>query len=286
MSLVCPPPAPGVVWVAWTCRAPSDRTRPAPGVVPLDKGRYRLTITLQDNVASAHTYPHTKEGLDLPLGLEMRPLECLGNPIMTIAEVRADAVELLAQALSGNNEARGILLDRYRNYLNLLARGMIGGALRPNLDPSDLVQQTFLEAHRDLPQFHGSGEPELAAWLRQILIHNLAHQAEYHNRQKRGLKKRVSLDDLLERSSQFVNRARSQSIAVASEHAVQREQAVLLANALVQLPEDQRTALELHHLQGLSVPEVSREMDRTIVAVTGLIYRGMKALRVFLSSEC
>jgi RNA polymerase sigma-70 factor (ECF subfamily) len=191
---------------------------------------------------------------------------------------------LLEKARSGDAESRGLLLDRYRNYLNLLARGMIGGAVRLNLDASDLVQQTFLEAHRDLPRFRGSGESELTAWLRRILIHNLSQQAEYQARQKRGRKRRVSLDELLERSSQFVDRARVHLVASPSQIAVKREQAVLLADALAHLPEDQRTALELHHLQGISVPEVSREMGRSLVAVTGLIYRGMRSLRELLSS--
>jgi RNA polymerase sigma-70 factor (ECF subfamily) len=203
---------------------------------------------------------------------------------MTMARSCADPDLLLEQARAGDAESRGLLLDRYRNYLSLLARGMIGGALRVNLDASDLVQQTCLEAHRDLPQFRGSGEPELAAWLRRILIHNLNQQAEYNGRQRRGRRHRVSLDDLLERSSQFVDRARAHLDTSPSEHAVRREQAVLLADALAQLPEDQRTALELHHLQGLSVPEVSREMGHSLLSVTGLIYRGMKALRELLNS--
>ena len=207
-----------------------------------------------------------------------------GERTMNMARSCADLNVLLERARSGDAESRGLLLDRYRNYLNLLARGMIGASLRENLDASDLVQQTFLEAHRDLAQFEGTGEPALAAWLRRILIHNLAQQAEYLNRQKRGRKRRVSLDDLLERSSQFVDRVHNQPIITPSEHAVQREQAVLLADALARLPEDQRMALELHHLQGLSVPEVSREMDRSILSITGLIYRGLKALRQLLIS--
>ena len=112
----------------------------------------------------------------------------------------------------------------------------------------------------------------------------LAQQAEYHDRQKRGRKRRVSLDDLLERSSQFVDRAHAQPIDTPSEYAVRREQAVLLADALARLPGDQRTALELHHLQGLSVPEVSREMGRSVLSVTGLIYRAIKGLRELLIS--
>jgi RNA polymerase sigma-70 factor, ECF subfamily len=203
---------------------------------------------------------------------------------MSMARSSADLDGLLEQARSGDAESRGLLLNQYRNYLNLLARGMIGGSLKANLDASDLVQQTFLEAHRDLARFEGTGEPALAAWLRRILIHNLAQQAEYLDRQKRGRKRRVSLDDLLERSSQFVDRVHNQPIVTPSEHAVLREQAVLLADALARLPEDQRTALELHHLQGLSVPEVSREMERSILSVTGLIYRGLRTLRELLIS--
>ena len=202
---------------------------------------------------------------------------------MSRAQSCADLDILLAQARSGDAESRGLLLDRYRNYLNLLARTMMGEVQRLDLEASDLVQQTFLEAHRDLSQFHGTGEPALTAWLRQILIHNLAHESEYRDRRKRGGKQRVSLDRLLERSGQLVHRVNFQPEATPSEHAILREQSVLLADALASLPEDQRTALELHHLHGLSVPEVSREMGRSLLSATSLIFRGMKALRGSLS---
>ena len=77
---------------------------------------------------------------------------------------------LLEQARGGDEAARGELLELYRNYLRLVARSLIGGALRVKLEPSDLVQETFLKAHRDFGQFAGRGEPELVAWLRQILV--------------------------------------------------------------------------------------------------------------------
>src|SRR5215468_8039016 len=77
---------------------------------------------------------------------------------------------LLAQARGGDDAARGQLLELYRNYLRLMARSLISQPLRVRLDASDLVQETFLKAHREFPTFLGSTEPELVAWLRQILV--------------------------------------------------------------------------------------------------------------------
>src|SRR5262245_39307199 len=74
---------------------------------------------------------------------------------------------LIARARAGDSEALGRLLESYRNYLRMLSRSLIGQTLRLRLDSSDLIQETFLEAHRDFPKFAGTGEPELAAWLRR-----------------------------------------------------------------------------------------------------------------------
>src|SRR5262245_56958532 len=80
-----------------------------------------------------------------------------------------DPTELIRQARGGTSEALGQLLDRYGNYLCLLARVQVGRRLQGKVDPADLVQETFLEAHRHFPGFRGQSEPEVAAWLRQIM---------------------------------------------------------------------------------------------------------------------
>jgi RNA polymerase sigma-70 factor (ECF subfamily) len=85
-----------------------------------------------------------------------------------------DPEQLLRLARSGNAVALGRLLEMYRNYLALLARLHIGRRLRGKIDPEDLVQETFLKAHRDFPLFHGTSEAQLAGWLRRILSANLA----------------------------------------------------------------------------------------------------------------
>ena len=70
-------------------------------------------------------------------------------------------------------ESPGPGLERFREYLRLLARQHIG-QLRGKLDASDLVQQTLLEAHRKRDQFRGHGDAELAGWLRKLLAYTLA----------------------------------------------------------------------------------------------------------------
>ena len=57
-----------------------------------------------------------------------------------------------------------------------------------------------------------------------------------------------------------------------------------LAEALAQLPGDQRQAVELHHLKGRTLPQVAREMRRSKEAVAGLLFRAMKKLRQLLAS--
>src|SRR6266404_5133916 len=88
--------------------------------------------------------------------------------------------ELLRLARRGVGPALGQLLDRYRNYLKLLARLQIDRRLQGKADASDLVQETFLEAHRDFKQFRGTTEKELVSWLRQILVSNLANLVRHY----------------------------------------------------------------------------------------------------------
>ena len=72
---------------------------------------------------------------------------------------------LLSRAKAGDGAALGRLLERYRNYLALLARLRIGRRLQGKLDVEDLLQEVSLEAHKDVSQFRGGSEAEFLAWL-------------------------------------------------------------------------------------------------------------------------
>src|SRR5579863_1111645 len=89
------------------------------------------------------------------------------------SEAPSDLSLLLAEAKIGSQAARGALFEHHRPHLELLARIELGRRLKNKVDPCDLVQETFLEAHRSFDRFRGEGE--FTSWLRTILARRLAH---------------------------------------------------------------------------------------------------------------
>ena len=174
-------------------------------------------------------------------------------------------------------------LERYRHYLIMLARSQLDPRLRSKLDPSDVVQQTMLEAHQNEDQFRGRGEAERLAWLRQILAHNLADALRGFRRAKRDIARERALQEALDKSSARVRAWLAAEQSSPSQQAERSERAVQLANALAALPEAQREALALQHWQGWSLAQIGEHMDKSPAAVAGLIKRGLKRLRILLS---
>ena len=176
-------------------------------------------------------------------------------------------------------------LEKFRDYLRLLARLHLDPRLRGKLDPSGVVQQTLLEAHQSMEQLRGRAEAEMLAWLRQALAHNLADEVRRLTAGKRDAVREESLQAALEQSSARLDAWLAAEQSSPSRLAERQEQAVRLAAALAQLPDKQRQAVELRHLQGLSLAEVAAEMDTTKTAVVGLLHRGVEKLRGLLQED-
>jgi RNA polymerase sigma-70 factor (ECF subfamily) len=192
---------------------------------------------------------------------------------------------LLDQARAGDAAALGRLLELYRNYLRLMARALISQPLRVRLDASDLVQETFLKAHREFPAFLGSTEPELIAWLRQILVRGLTDLIKRHRAGKRDYRREESVEVMLDRSSLSVQKALAAPDFSPSSHASRREQAVLLADALAKLPADYREVFILRNLGHIPFDQIAVRMNRSSGAVRKLWTRSMLSLKRMLEER-
>jgi RNA polymerase sigma-70 factor (ECF subfamily) len=189
---------------------------------------------------------------------------------------------LLSGARQGNLQSLGELLQRYRNYLMLLAATQIEKRWQSRISPSDIVQETMLKAHRHFAQFHGQSEQEFLAWLRQILLSNLATFVEQHMlAAKRDMRREVPIERSHAVGEDTVRmgpllRAAGETPSACVQ---QREEAVMLADRLAQLPPLYREVLVLRNIQGLSFEQVAARLDRSLGATRMLWLRAIEKLR-------
>src|SRR5262249_49396174 len=158
-------------------------------------------------------------------------------------------------------------LERFREYLRVLARLQIEPRLQAKLDPSDLVQQTLLKAHQAGEQFRGTTAAEQAAWLRQILANTLANAIRDFGRAKRDVTLERSLETALADSSARLEAWLVTKEPSPSQQAERNEQLLSLAEELARLPEIQREVLLLRHCEGWSLTEIGTHLGRTRAAV-------------------
>jgi RNA polymerase sigma-70 factor (ECF subfamily) len=189
---------------------------------------------------------------------------------------------LVEQSRAGDEAARERLLELYRNYLRLMARSLISQPLRVRIDASDLVQEALFKAHREFAGFLGSTEPELVAWLRQILVRSLSDQVKRHRAGKRDVRREEALDLMLDRSSAAIQQALGAQVSSPSSIASRREQAVLLADAIERLPADYREVFILRNLEHIPFDQLAARMGRSSGAVRKLWTRTMLSLKRML----
>jgi RNA polymerase sigma-70 factor (ECF subfamily) len=173
-------------------------------------------------------------------------------------------------------------LERYRQYLRLLARLQVDPRLRGKLDPSDLVQETLLKAWQALDQFQGKTEGEKQAWLRTILTNTLKDALRRFGSGKRDVGHERSLEAALEESSARLEAWLADDSSWPGTRLERQEQLLALADALARLTEDERTAVELHYIHGFTLQAIAADTGRTIKAVSGLLVRALRKLRKWL----
>lgn len=191
----------------------------------------------------------------------------------------AELSKVISRARAGSADALGQLLEIYRSYLRLVAGLQVGGRLRIKLSPSDLVQATFLQAHRGFRDFRGNSESELIAWLRKILASQLAMEIRRYSTDQRNVRLERQMHVELDQSSVLMNDMLATREHSPSQSAMLRERAVLLANALAELPNDYREIIVQRHLRGLSFAEIADREERSLDSVKSAWRRAIAKLR-------
>jgi RNA polymerase sigma-70 factor (ECF subfamily) len=181
--------------------------------------------------------------------------------------------------MAPNFDEKSQQLERFREYLSLLARLQLDPRLQSKVDLSGVVQQTLLEAHAAAEKLAGLDDGDLASWLRRILTNNLLDEVRKYRTQARNTDRERPLEVDLEASSERIEGWLAAEQSSPSQRAMRNEDLLRLAGALAKLPREQCRAVELHHLKGLGLNDIAEQMDRTKGSVAALLFRGLKKLR-------
>jgi RNA polymerase sigma-70 factor (ECF subfamily) len=181
----------------------------------------------------------------------------------------------LAEARRGSEVALGQLLSAAQRYLLAIANRSLPEALRAKLSPSDLVQETSLEAFQDFTAFDGQHFDELLAWLRMILLNNLANSVRYFEQtQKRQVPREVPLD-----GPHRADGSLADPNPTPSKDLIAHERGQELQRALQRLPAQMQSAIVLRNREHLSFSEIGVQLHRSPEAARKLWARAIERLQ-------
>ncbi|HEV3080787.1 MAG TPA: sigma-70 family RNA polymerase sigma factor [Gemmataceae bacterium] len=188
-----------------------------------------------------------------------------------------DFAKMLAAARAGSREALGELLQACRRYLLRVAEEKIEDALKIKGSPSDLVQDTFLDAQKGFGRFQGYSERELLAWLVRILRNNLRNfSRDYQDVEKRQVEGEVRLDDSAAQGNlkkRLVSPARTPS-----SMAIREEEAHRFRRAVQRLPEQYRLVIRLRDLERRSFEEIGPLVNTSAEGARKMWHRALRQL--------
>lgn len=218
---------------------------------------------------------HTPSG-----SLTYRECELLHRGTRALGGIGRDFDELLAAARAGDRDALGELIEQHRDRLLAMTGGRVDGRLGARVGASDIVQQTCLSVFRNFDRFEGDDEAQFDVWIQRIHEQNVKNVVRDHvGAQRRAVGREAGPPN------ESGGGERAGDGATPSQHAMQNERATQLAMILEKLPEDQREAVRLRHLEGWSLMNIAEHMQRSEAATVGLVKRGMQRLRALLAKD-
>ncbi len=201
------------------------------------------------------------------------------TPLATVTSAKLEWGELIVAARAGDDVALAAMMSELHSYLLTVAEDQLGEKLRAKFGPSDIVQQSFVEAKQAIPKFSGSSEEEMRCWLKQIVLHNLVDSARrYTETQSRDVQREVSLDAGPEGGQLWdaVLCSNSETPSVFIRRAENDRQ---LMDAVDALPTGQRDVVVMRHGLGRSYQQIGAELGIAEDAARSRWMRAMQNLR-------
>lgn len=178
-------------------------------------------------------------------------------------------------------EPLGRLLDYYKPYLRAIARREFDPALVGKLSPSDVVQETFIDAHRDFESFTSETHAELKRWLRALLLNNLIDcRRLFVETEMRDVGRELPIHWLTLRDQSEIS-DRGQPLSPLSQ-LIQVERASALQAALSRLSQESRQLIYLRHQLRYTFPKIAERLAITPGAARMRYVRCLEELRLSL----
>ena len=179
--------------------------------------------------------------------------------------------ELVARAMSGDADSFNQLILRWERPIYALAYRVIGR----EEDARDVCQDTFLRAFRALPGF--KGQAKFSSWLYRIAL-NLCR--DWIRRQRRAPVVQFPEDvDGMELASE------NGPVESIEDLAARRELSEVVARAMADLPEEQRSAIILKEYHGMTFQEIADMQGCPLSTVKTRLYQGLLVVRRHLERE-
>jgi len=188
--------------------------------------------------------------------------------------------QLIAAARCGDPRALGDLLTAVRNYLVAIAARRLPAGTAAHLAPSDIAQETALEIQRAFGGFTGSTAPELLAWIRSILVHNVSDAVRKSRSYDRVIataaaRSAATPDD----DNAEMRRSPTAPPRPTEASAIRRDEARLVERVLATLSDDAREVVRLRYWEGLTFPDIGKRVGRSENAVRKAWYRAIARLQ-------
>lgn len=202
-----------------------------------------------------------------------------------MADREFDEADLLTHAAGGDTAALNLLLERNRERLRRMVRLRINHRLRGRLDESDVLQESFLEISKRLPEYLQEPKLPFFLWLRHITGLKLAeaHRRHFHT-QARNIQREFALDangfpgaDSASLAGELAGR-----LSTPSQAAVKAEARAQVQQALEKLDPIDREVLALKHFEQLSTSEIAKVLGLSKAGAGSRYLRAIKRLRQLL----